>query len=335
MTSDVNTAKLIMLCGLPASGKSTLAEVLHVKELAVVLSSDDLRDELYGDVDHQDDNDKVFIELHRRAKLLLNSGTNVILDSTNISSKRRKAIVEEFKKFHCEVYYFSKTFDECVLSDGLRERTVGKRVIDRMYKSLQVPTFSEGWNEIYIVDDAQNYMKEDREYFENLITNPLYTHQKIYGELADWNDDFQKLYNLPQDSKWHTLSASRHSHEAWKYVLENYQEEDKFLMLCVAIFHDVGKAHCKNFKEGSRYANFISHENVSSQIACSVLSWLGYDKEFILNVCELVQLHMRLTDLNRCSEESGIKIVKKLKNLIGEEKFVKLKFFREADEQAH
>jgi HD superfamily phosphodiesterase len=174
---------------------------------------------------------------------------------------------------------------------------------------------------------------ESKSSFESLIKNSSLSHEQIFGDLADWTPEFDAIYDLPQDSKWHNLSVSRHTYEVWKYVMENYKGDDKFLMLCVAVLHDTGKAYCKNFKEGSRHANFISHENVSSQIACSFLSWLGYDKRFVLEVCELVQLHMRLLGISM--GDDGEKAREKLIDFIGEDKFEKLKFFREADEQAH
>jgi tRNA uridine 5-carbamoylmethylation protein Kti12 len=272
--------------------------------------------------------------LYRRAKEKLKSGISVIIDATNISSKRRIAAIQEFKQYQCEVYYFSTDFEECNMRDFSRDRSVGNDVLDRMYKNLTLPTYAEGWSRIHIISEYDNCAKDGDsiDQFEKLIENPFNSHEKIFGELSDWTSEFGSIYNLPQDSKWHNLSVSRHSYEVWKYVIENYQGEDKFLMLCVAVLHDVGKAYCKNFKQRSRHANFISHENVSSQIACSFLSWLGYDKEFIIDVCELVQLHMRLLGISM--GDDGERARKKLIDFIGEDKFEKLKFFREADEQA-
>jgi predicted kinase len=323
-----------MLVGLPASGKSSYAKELSQSEDATIFSSDELRKELYGDVNHQDNNGEVFVELYKRAKEQLKNGQSAILDATNINSKRRIATLKEFKQYECEVYYFSTEFDECVIRDFSRDRKVGNNVLDRMYKNLTLPTYAEGWNKIHIVSefDELDGDSSSKLIFEKLIQNPLSTHEQIFGELSDWTQEFEAIYNLPQDSKWHNLSVSRHTYEVWKYVIENYQGDDKFLMLCVAVLHDVGKAYCKNFKEGSRHANFISHENASSQIACDFLSWLGYDKDFILDVCELVQLHMRMLGISM--GEDGEKARKKLLEFIGEEKFNKLKFFREADEQA-
>ena len=57
-----------MLMGLPGSGKSTFAnEVVTADSLtSVLISSDSLREELFGDVNDQTHNTEVFEEMHRR-----------------------------------------------------------------------------------------------------------------------------------------------------------------------------------------------------------------------------------------------------------------------------
>ena len=60
-----NKPEFIMLVGLPGSGKSTL--IKRYKEYKVH-SSDDIREELTGDVNRQDINNLVFKALHKRVK---------------------------------------------------------------------------------------------------------------------------------------------------------------------------------------------------------------------------------------------------------------------------
>ena len=91
-------SKLIMMCGLVASGKSFVANQLALKENAVIHSSDELRIELFGDVNEVDKNGEVFQELHKRIKDDLKKGKNVIYDATNLNHKKRKGFLEELKK---------------------------------------------------------------------------------------------------------------------------------------------------------------------------------------------------------------------------------------------
>ena len=52
--------QMIMMVGLPASGKSTKAQELAKEYNATIFSSDALRKELYGDENIQGDNTKLF-----------------------------------------------------------------------------------------------------------------------------------------------------------------------------------------------------------------------------------------------------------------------------------
>ena len=56
-------AKIIILVGLPGSGKSELTKELAEKYEAVVFSSDDIREELLNDVNNQEKNTDVFAGL--------------------------------------------------------------------------------------------------------------------------------------------------------------------------------------------------------------------------------------------------------------------------------
>ena len=79
--------KLVMLVGLPGSGKSTYAGKLK-KEGVIIHSSDRVREEL-GDVNDQSKNEEVFRILHKRIKDDLKSGKSVAYDATNLNRKRR------------------------------------------------------------------------------------------------------------------------------------------------------------------------------------------------------------------------------------------------------
>ena len=60
--------KFICCIGLPASGKSEQAKKLATEYNAEIFSSDSLREEMFGDVNHQADNDALFKDLHTRTR---------------------------------------------------------------------------------------------------------------------------------------------------------------------------------------------------------------------------------------------------------------------------
>lgn len=321
-------SKLFYLVGLPASGKSTLALNLRKEFDAVIISSDSLREELYGDINDVDHNAEVFNEMLKRTKDYLNKGINVIYDATNINSKKRKGFLGQFKNFEKICYYVSESnLNSLYYRNAIRDRKVPVEVISKMYRNLQIPMYHEGWDKINIIRFPNEYIDcdiDERECIETLIKDDSISYDDLFNSLISLFNDFRAIYNLPQDSSYHTLSVSRHTYYVYDYIRKNYNKYDKLVMLWSALLHDIGKAYCKNFKENSRYANFIGHENVSSQKAIEILHQLGYDDEFILKVVTIVQLHMRLMNTEN----------HKLLNVVGEDLYLKLGIFNEADKTA-
>ena len=71
-------AKLVVMVGLPGSGKSYYANKLYQEAVSptVILSSDDYRKRLFGDENDQEHNDQVFKALYAE------KGNNLRADST-------------------------------------------------------------------------------------------------------------------------------------------------------------------------------------------------------------------------------------------------------------
>ncbi|AZB44642.1 HD domain-containing protein [Bacillus sp. FJAT-42376] len=316
-----------MMIGLPGSGKSTYAEKLAKEIDAVVFSSDLLRQELLGDVHDQESNEFIFEEMHRRIIQHLDTGGNVIYDATNTNRKRRKHLINHVIK--CEkksAYYINEHYDTVTKRNTNRERRVSQQVIDKMYQSLQIPLVNEGWDELIVVSSEKNTL-DSRLPLENMITAEL-EHDVLFSHLQSHIPDFQSIYNVPHDSSYHSFSISRHTYHVWERILNNDHEADKLQLLWAALFHDLGKGFCKsfvNFKgESTRYASFIGHEYVSSQLAVYWLTKLGYDKSFIQLTSDLIQMHM--VPMNASDKK-----MKEVKQLIGEHAFNQLMILHEAD----
>jgi predicted kinase len=327
-------AKLIMMVGVPGSGKSTYTKKIAEKEQAVILSSDKIYVEITGDVTNSKPNDgKVFDELYKRTREYLKQGTNVIIDATNSSAKKRKGVLQQFKgASEKECYYICTPFETCVKRDKERERTVGYGVIKGMYLRLFIPfvdVLDEGFDKVHyrVSDEFEQQLNGiKKEVIELLL--PTNEYDKLFKTLSVI-PDFASVYELPQDSTYHTFSVSRHIFHVLKYVNDRYHEDDKLVMQYTALFHDIGKAMAKNFKDDQRYANFIGHENASAQIAMGLLTALGYEESFVVEVTKLVQLHMRLP-----REDATEKAFEKFKKEVNQKTYKQLEFFRQADNQA-
>lgn len=336
--------RFLMLIGLPASGKSTFAKELIEGEDGAkrddirYLSSDKIREELYGDESVQTDPSKVFELMRIRTLDALKEGKHVIYDATNISRKKRKGLLQQLPKEVVKTaVYMATDYGTAKNQNENRDRVVPQGVIDKMYKNFQIPIYSEGWDNIVFQYDDDTMQNDFPKQFTDAVRAGVLFGREGYelmNFLATYFQEFFNIWDMPQDSKYHSLSVSRHTYYVYKHVLDSYKTEDeteKEMMLWTALLHDTGKHFCKSFVnrkgEETRYANFIGHENVGSQLAVSLLKRMGFDENFIHTVAILIQFHMYLLDQNANKD--------KLKEYVGNDLFKKLEFLREADTLAH
>ena len=90
--------KLILLCGIPGSGKSTFSKMYEPLKHHLVLSSDDIRKELWGDESEQSGNHEVFKLLYKRMYYAICNGITVVFDATNVTLKDRKKAIKACPK---------------------------------------------------------------------------------------------------------------------------------------------------------------------------------------------------------------------------------------------
>lgn len=260
----MNKVKMVMLVGLPASGKSTYAKELADKNNMVVLSSDELRKELYGDINDMEHNENVFEELHRRLKVNLSNGKSVIFDATNLASKKRMNTLKKLDKIDCikECHIIATPISECMKHDQRRDRSVGVNVINKMYMNFNTPYYFEGWDDIKIV-----YLKEE------------------YKHTYKINDTFERINRFNQGNIHHTLTLGYHC-----LMARSFYKGDNTDMIHAITLHDIGKEFTKTYGEDGQY-HYFSHQNVG---AYDVLNYdIDGDK---LLVSILINLHMRMFD---------------------------------------
>ena len=147
---------LIVMCGLPASGKSTYSEWLAESGIFQRVCPDLIRKDLYGDENVQGDGKKVFSIAHYQMKEIGSVGGNVVFDATNIDRKTRKDLVKKMRP-HFDIIickWFSTPLLTCKLRNAQRERQVPYAVLERMAENFQRPALDEGFD---IVEEIKNY----------------------------------------------------------------------------------------------------------------------------------------------------------------------------------
>lgn len=257
-------SKLIMLCGLSGSGKSSAAKKLSEEYNAIIIASDAIRKELYGSEEIQDDPQKVFNLMHKRIKEHLIAGTNVIYDATNLISKRRKATINEFKRIsdiECFCVIVTATLEECIKRNNLRDRKVPEYVIERQLKSFEFPMMWEGWTSKPFIYQNTN-SKSD------------------WLKLAD-----KKLEGLSQKGKYHLEDADVHTKIATEHALK-YSDAD---IIEAVRYHDIGKAYTRTEDEEGN-SHFYGHEHVSAYIYATTLPQ-GVISDNNYNIVSLIQYH--------------------------------------------
>ena len=148
-------ANLIMLVGIPGSGKTTYSAELSKKYNAKVISSDKVR-QTYVGIDEKD----VFPTVYRLCIEELKNGGNVIIDATHITPKVRKRTFDALDQYDVEydkiAIYFDTPVDVCIKRVEIRNQDPNELflpldVIESYGKNIIMPTKEEGFKEVLII----------------------------------------------------------------------------------------------------------------------------------------------------------------------------------------
>lgn len=306
-------SKLYMMIGLPASGKSTIAEEISKSEGAIIVSSDEIRKELLGDINDQSKNSLIFETVEERIKLYLANKQDVIFDATNINYKKRRAFLQRMRglySFEAIAILVATPYEECLIRNANRERKVPEEVIKRMYYSFYIPQYYEGFDDIRIV-----------------------------GDPTEWSESVQKQYtmvnllesmDIPQDNPHHTLTIRQHCEKVQEIINKDIK---KYYLRDVGIFHDIGKVETKSFintkGEKTDIAHYYNHEKVSAYISVLPVIWTHYmPEQDLIKRANLIQWHMIM------HFDWQEKTINKYKRMLGEETWKDLEILHKADCEA-
>lgn len=347
---------LIMLVGIPGSGKSFFAKHLrytisdergmkipprftninigHPGSLILeydpeffsddnnvtIFSSDDLREELYGDAAIQGDNNALFNELHNRIKNALNHGECVVYDATNINKKLRMKFLNEIAGFDINKICIAimTPYPECVERCNTRDRVVEEKVVRNMYMNWQPPHKHEGFDSVRFFNDG------------NDDTFKLIADE--YDVIGGALDEFD------QENEHHNLSLGQHCKKAYDIIMSD-PTTASYSLCAAALFHDIGKVETKTnitpkgVVDEKNY-HYYQHHCVGAYLYA--LLWCFVDIIDIQDsrtayVANLIYYHMH----PYCSWKQSDKAMERDKKIIGETMFNDVMRLHEADEAAH
>lgn len=240
--------KVIMLVGMPASGKSTWAQsYCNEHKDTVWISSDNIREMLYGNAAIQGDNHKVFDTMHRMVIESLSLGHNVVYDATNVSVKDRKGIINLIKNnshltnnVTVEAKVFIVSIDELKRRNASRERSVPEYVYDRMMARFVPPMEFEGFSAIEYI-----YTKDSYSLFNQCLL---------------------PMIGYDQRNPHHSLTLFDHCYTASNLAKEHGCHD---YIVTALLYHDCGKPECCTLDEEG-VAHYRNHNNVGAyKVLCT------------------------------------------------------------------
>jgi predicted kinase len=141
--------RIVVLVGLPGSGKSTYLEQMGVRGL----SSDGIRKLLADDETDQTIHVRVFETLRYLLVQRLAIGRPVTyIDATNLTPEERRPYLEIGHAWECavEAVFFDVPLEVCLDRNARRHRVVPQEALAKMAAKLVPPTMEEGFARVEI-----------------------------------------------------------------------------------------------------------------------------------------------------------------------------------------
>lgn len=320
-----NKPNFVMMVGLPGSGKTYWAEKYLVQQGYVRFGSDDIREEM-GDINDQSKNALVFDILHERVIDALKDGKNTVMDATNLSRKRRISFLKKLEGIDCIKHCIITMlpYEDCILADQKRERSVGETVINKMIRNFETPSIMEGFDKVEL-----SFRRDASKY------------------------DLTKLkkmwLNYDQENKHHTLTLGEHMNQTRAYVEREVVKkgilinEGKCLeLLLAAAYHDCMKPICKSFTNGKgekvESATYYGHHNASAYEVINMLHTTEcYECERALELFDLLRISLLINFHMKpyMDWKDSDKAMERDKEFLGDELFQELMILHAADRAAH
>lgn len=169
--------KLIILVGLPASGKTKYAqEYTKTHADTVIVSTDKIRNDMKELGVLNEDERNVYIEMQHRVKKSLSYGKSVIVNATNLKMKYREPYIYLAKRINpdivIEAHLILADIDECAETDKIKKQ-LGLDFLKKCMGEFQLPVAEEGYSQIVYYFNSPKCISQEKEVPVNYFTSLL------------------------------------------------------------------------------------------------------------------------------------------------------------------
>ena len=238
--------KIKILAGVAGVGKSTYINQ-HKKDNDLVLSSDQLRIEMYGNLEEGNKhNGEVFNELNNRLRQAIKTHDgDIYYDTTAVSRKQRAGLYKQIKKtaelnnYEIEVVLLHKPLEQNKAQNNQRTgfARVPDDVIERMYKALKAPRIGVDCDSFQVVaPDFSEYMDEINHQIDEPHNSPyhaetLQEHMDMVNGLAEKTKDERLIELAYHHDLGKAVSRTRNNKRslATDYIRHLYGEHDRYM----------------------------------------------------------------------------------------------------------
>ncbi|MBW4559840.1 MAG: AAA family ATPase [Mojavia pulchra JT2-VF2] len=155
--------QLLLLIGLPGSGKTTLAKKLQAEcPQMQVISTDVIRGQLFGNEAIQGPWLLIWRAIQEELQQVLAAGKTAIYDATNVQRRHRREIITLARDLgftHITGIWANTPVWLCLTRNKRRSRQVPEDVIWRMHRQLRdaPPSLEEGLDCLIRFSESQEY----------------------------------------------------------------------------------------------------------------------------------------------------------------------------------
>lgn len=308
-------AELTVTVGLPCSGKSKYAQMLHKETGTYVVSISNIRRNLRkknSDVTEREIFDTVYSEVRD----CLVYGYDCILDGTYIKAKQREHLFHAIDElmpgtpFKKTCVIVATPIQQIFYTNIIKGNRLPDELITQMYHDWQTPGYWEGWDEIWMYYDKPEWMGMNGEYGS-------FPEEYIGYDLND-KDHFDSLGGHCNSVHNHLLKLL-HTRDP-----KGKDEVREKSLLAASLIHDCGKPIVETREEGKSL--YYNHANVGAYESMFYKVDSGVDSIY---VSALVDYHMDPYDWEKADSARAYAVKK-----FGGEFVEDLSMLHQADEMA-